>query len=200
MSEGEPTVTADELRAAQERYEPPEPRPEPRKRSIRRPAKGRQATGGRRAPTARKRASKPVAREATPEDAIRGLLQLPAAGFVLIGQRLNSTPLMADGATIIVHGGSLAEAIAKICEHDPRAMALLEKVITFGPYGEALAIAIPFAAQFVRNHNEASAPILEGFGAIPPEDIIAAAQLSLPEPSPNGQRDSGNVATAENPS
>jgi hypothetical protein len=125
------------------------------------------------------------------------LLQLPAAGFILFGQRLNSIPLQADGATIIVHGGSFAEALALVCENNATAMALLEKVIAFGPLGEAMAMAIPFAAQFVRNHNEAAAPILEGFGAIPPLDIIAAAQLPVPETPPgnNGQR-AANVSQA----
>jgi hypothetical protein len=114
-----------------------------------------------------------------------------------VGQKVQSVPLVADGATIIVHGGPFAEALAKIAENDPRMMALLEKLLAFGPYGEALALAIPFAAQFIRNHNEPAAPILEGFGAVPPEQIITAASLDIPvDVSRNGQVSGSDQAPA----
>jgi hypothetical protein len=118
----------------------------------------------------------------------------------MVGQRTGSVPLVADGATIVVHGGTLAEAIGEWAEHDPRIMAGIEKLVMFGPASAVVMALVIMGAQFTRNHREDMAPILEGFGAISPEQIIAAAELPIPvKPSDNGQR-SGNVATAENPS
>lgn len=178
-----------------ESLEPPPEAPRPRTRSVRTPGRKRQSTG--RKPATRTRKPSPAKSEPSAEEALRGLLQLPAAGFILIGQQAQSIPLVADGATILVHGGPFAAALATICENDPRLMALLEKVIAFGPYGEALALGLPLAAQFVRNHNEAAAPILSGFGAVSAEEIILRAELTIPEPiSPNGQRPEPNGSQA----
>jgi hypothetical protein len=100
---------------------------------------------------------------------------------------LQSIPLTADGAAILVHGPNVSKAIAEIAENDPRVMALLEKVLAFGPYGVLLAALFPMVAQFGVNHG-GPLPILEGFGATKPENVIVAAQLDMPvEVSPNGQ-------------
>lgn len=173
-----------------------EPPPRVTRTTTRRPGARRQQRAGERPSRARKRPSPAQPEPSQATEAIRGLLQLPAAGFILVGQRVQSVPLVADGATILVHGGPFAEALAKIAENDPRMMALLEKLLAFGPYGEALALAIPFAAQFIRNHNEPAAPILEGFGAVPPEEIITAASLQIPtDVSPDGQVNRGSDET-----
>jgi hypothetical protein len=90
--------------------------------------------------------------------------------------------------------------MAEIAENDPRVMALLEKVLTFGPYGGLLAVLFPMVAQFARNHG-APQELAGGFGAIDPEQIIAQGGIELtvittPAPSDNGQRtddDSPNV-------
>jgi hypothetical protein len=149
---------------------------EPRVTRVRRP--GRSAPRGR--PRGSKNKPKPEPEEQQLEQAIRGILQLPAAGFIIAGQRVHSTPLVADGATILVHGPGVAKAIVEIAENDPRVMALLEKVLAFGPYGVLLAALIPAVAQGIRNHNEPAAPLLEGFGAVAPERIISAASLDVP--------------------
>jgi hypothetical protein len=178
---------------------PPGPLSEPRTRTTRRPAAGgaqrpSQRPRGRPKGSKTKAAPAPVA---SPADAIRGLMQLPAAGFIIAGQRVQSVALVADGATILVHGPGVANAIAEIAEHDPRVMALLDKVLAFGPYGVLLAALFPMVAQFGRNHNEQAAPILEGFGAVSPEQIIKAASLDVPVPvSPNGQAVTPDGATA----
>lgn len=172
--------------------EPPPPPPPPRSRSVRRPAKGRQSTGPRTASKARKR---PVASPTpSPAETVRGLFQLPATGFVMVGQRTGSIPLQADGATILVHGGTLADAIGEWAEHDPRVMAGIEKLIMFGPASAVVMALVIMGAQMTRNHREDLASLLSGFGAVPPLEIIAAAGLPVPEPvASNGQR-SGNVS------
>jgi hypothetical protein len=108
----------------------------------------------------------------------------------MVGQRVESVPLVADGATILVHGPAFAEAVQEIAKHDPRVAALLEKLVTFGPYGMFVTVCVIAGAQFARNHDEKDAAILEGFGAVPPNEIIAQANLDVPvRVSPNGQRD-----------
>jgi hypothetical protein len=168
--------------------EAPEPPPRVRTRTTRRPAAGAAKTRPRERPRASKTQRKaPPPTEPSVADAIRGMLQLPAAGLIITGQRLQSVALVADGATILVHGPNVAIAIAELAENDPRIMALLEKALAFGPYGVLLAALFPMVAQLSVNHG-GPLPLLEGFGAIQPEKIITAASLEIPvEVSPNGQ-------------
>ena len=175
---------------------PPEPPPRTTTRTTRRPARGGATKGPRTASKARSRkaASPP---ETRPADAVRGLLQIPATAVVKVGQRVGSVPLVADGATVLVHGPAFAEAVEEIANHDPRVMAMLEKLVAFGPYGMFVTVCVIMGAQFRRNHDEANAAILEGFGAIPPDKIIAQAGLDVPDVSPNGQAPA-NVASPEN--
>jgi hypothetical protein len=170
---------------------PPEARErpsEPRTRSVRRPAAGSRRDAPRK-PSTRRRAKAPSpAPEVSPADAIRGLMQMPAAALIITGQRTESVALVADGATVLIHGPAVAQAIEEIARNDPRVMALLEKLLAFGPYGVLIAALMPMVAQFVRNHEAGPAPILEGFGAVPPDQIISAASLDVPvSVSPNGQ-------------
>jgi hypothetical protein len=124
-------------------------------------------------------------------------MQLPAAGLIIAGQRAQSVALTADGATILVHGPGVAKAIAEIAENDPRVMALLEKVLAFGPYGVLLAALFPMVAQFGANHG-GPLPLLEGFGAVAPEQIISAASLEVPVGvSGNGQAPSDGAKETE---
>jgi hypothetical protein len=174
----------------------PEPLSKERTRSVRRPAAGSGRDRPRAKPRPRPKPKSPApTTDTTAADAIRGILQLPAAGLIITGQRLESVPLVADGATILVHGPHVATAIAEIAENDPRMMALLEKLLAFGPYGVLLAALYPMIAQFMRNHREDFGPLLEGFGAVQAERIIEAASLEVPTavtPSPNGQGNTGD--------
>jgi hypothetical protein len=178
---------------------PPEPPPRTTTRTTRRPARGTATKGPRTASKARTRKA-PSPPETRPADAVRGLLQIPATAVVMVGQRVGSVPLVADGATILVHGPAFAEAVEEIANHDPRVMAILEKLVSFGPYGMFVTVCVVAGAQFRRNHDETNAAILEGFGAVPPEKIIAQASLDIPAsaPSPNGQRDSADVTSPAN--
>ena len=172
------------------RVEPPESRSEPRTRSVRRPAKGRQTSGPQKPPRPRQKTRPPASSRTNVVEAIRGILQMPATAMIVVGQRTGSVPLVADGATILVHGPMLANAIEDVANHDPRVMAMLEKLISFGPYSALVMATIVIGAQFTMNHEAAPAQILEGFGAVPPENIIAQASLEVPAGySPNGKAD-----------
>lgn len=195
MSEGfGPVAPEDELRDTPP--EAPERSSEPRTRSTRRPAAGK-AERPRTAPrTTKKKPTPPPAPETTPAQAIQGILQIPATGFIMVGQRVESISLVADGATLLVHGPAFAQAVEEIAKNDPRVMAMLEKLVSFGPYGMLVTVTIIMGAQFARNHNEENAVILEGFGAVSPEKIIATASLEVPTPqvSPNGQASPDGIA------
>jgi len=176
----------------------PEGPQEPRTRSTRRPAQGRRQTGPRTAPRRRSPKAPPPSPEVSPADAIRGLMQMPAAALIIAGQRTESVALVADGATVLVHGPALAQAIEEIAKNDPRVMAMLEKLLAFGPYGLLVTVLFTMSAQIMRNHEQGPEGILEGFGAVPPDQIISAASLDMPvQVSPNGQ--ANREPTPENP-
>lgn len=170
---------------------PPEARErpsEPRTRSVRRPAAGSRRDAPRKPSTRRRKPTPTAAPEVSPADAIRGLMQMPAAALIITGQRTESVALVADGATVLVHGPALAQAIEEIAKNDPRVMAMLEKLLAFGPYGLLVTVLFTMSAQFMRNHEQGPEAILEGFGAVPPDQIISAASLDVPvQVSPNGQ-------------
>lgn len=172
-----------------------EPPREPRKRSTRRPGQSTRKPAT--APRKRSKAPAAAPRGPSPQEALQGLLQMPAAGLIIAGQRAGSVALVADGATILVHGPGLAAAIAELAENDPRVMALLERVLTFGPYGGLLAALFPMVAQLARNHG-APQEIAGALGAVSPEEIISAGGLNLeiqtPAPSTNGQDGTQNAA------
>lgn len=168
----------------------PQPPPRATTRTTRRPAKGRESTGGRAAPRGTRRRAPSAPSEPSPAETVRGLLQIPATAVVMVGQRVESVPLVADGATILVHGPAFAQAVEEIAKHDPRVAAILEKLVTFGPYGMFVTVCVIAGAQFARNHDEKNAAILEGFGAVPPHEIITQAGIDVPvQVSSNGQRD-----------
>ena len=108
----------------------------------------------------------------------------------MVGQRVGSVPLIADGATVLVHGPAFADAIEEWAKVDPRVAVILEKLVMFGPATAVAMALVIMGAQFARNHNEEASAILAGFGAVPAHEIIATAGLQVPvDVSPNGSRD-----------
>lgn len=175
---------------------PREPPPQVRTRSVRRPAESRQKA--RKSPTKPRTSKTPSSPTMSPEDGIRGILQIPAAGLILAGQRMDSIPLIADGATILYHGPALAQATIQIAENDPRIMALIEKLVQFGPYGMFVTVVFSMAIQGGRNHEVAAPGLLESFGAMPPEQIIAKAGMEVEvKVSPNGQQATNGAPSEE---
>lgn len=155
----------------------PEP-PEPRTRSVRRPAAGPRATARKPASRAKKRpATAPVP---GPAETVKGLLQIPATAAVMVGQRSGSVALVADGATVLIHGPNFANAIEEWAKADPRVAVILEKLVAFGPASAVAMALVIMGAQFYRNHDEKSAPLTGGLGAVPAAEIIAAAGLEIP--------------------
>lgn len=165
-------------------------------RSVRRPARGREKSP-RTAPKSRTR--KPAAPSVPgPAETVRGLLQIPATAVVMIGQRTGSIPLVADGATVLVHGPAFADAMEEWAKVDPRVAVVLEKLVTFGPASAVVTALVIMGAQFYRNHNEESAPLTGGLGAIPATEIITTAGLDIPVMVSNNGQGTANVDSAEN--
>jgi len=189
----------DDPEAPTSRAEPPPP-PPPRAttRTTRRPAAGGASTRPRGRPKGSKTKAPPP-QEVGAAEAVRGLLQIPATAVIMVGQRVGSVPLVADGATVIVHGPAFAAAVEEVAKHDPRVMAMLEKLVAFGPYGMFVTACVIMGAQFGRNHaQEENAMVLEAFGAVSPDKIIEMAGLDVPaSPSGNGQRNPANVGSPE---
>lgn len=174
--------------------DPPEARTEAPRVSTRRPARGRQSTGPRRASKSQKRA--PTTAVPGPAETVRGLLQIPATAVVMVGQRAGSVPLVADGATVLIHGPAFADAVEEWAKADPRVAVILEKLVMFGPASAVAMALVIMGAQFYRNHDEGSAPLTGGLGAVPAVEIITRAGLDVPvDVSSNGQRTDGTQGT-----
>jgi hypothetical protein len=177
------TESEAEYGPAEEEFKPP---PRVTRTTTRRPRP--RAERARRAPS---RARKPpVTEEPSIEDGVKGILQIPAGIALLAGQRMNSIPIVADGATILYYGDDFAKVTIQLAETDPRFMALLERAVKFGPYGMALSLIFAMGLQFSRNHEVGQPELLEAFGAMKPEEIISKAGIEMQvQVSPDGQRD-----------
>lgn len=111
--------------------------------------------------------------------AILGLLQLPAGALGMAALAAPNGPdgkpgetairLHADAATITVYGPVIAEALHQTAIDRPEVAALLERILTVGPYGAILAAVLPLVLQILCNHSL----FPPGFmGTVRPEQIM----------------------------
>lgn len=124
--------------------------------------------------------SKPKPAEATPRplatrqerrDAIAGVVQLGAAGCMLVGQRApDPVPFAADAVVLSANAAPLAEAVADVCEKDAKFAAVVDKIAIAGPYGALITVTFALGSQIARNHGVGMP------GTTDPRDIVKAAQ------------------------
>lgn len=102
---------------------------------------------------------------------IAGILQIPA--FVLVGAGRFNPALEYDGAAIAVHTPSIAEALNQLAQDEPRVAAVLEKVLSVGPYGAILGATLPLVAQILVNHKRVPLEAVAALGAVEPDRLIS---------------------------
>lgn len=114
---------------------------------------------------------KSVASDKTAErsEGLRGWCQIAEA--ILIGFRQ-----YADAATITTYGPPLSEEIANLAADNDKIAALVDPIVSTGPYGALLAITIPMGAQLAVNHGLLKAGAM---GTVPRETLSARVEASL---------------------
>ncbi len=149
----------------------------PRKR----PKRGADTQPGLRAPSApsaRRGPGRPRAVKPSYADKVQGLLQLPAAALALAGTAKDSDALVADAATLSEYAGPLSQALGDLAESKPEFAAVLDKVLSVGPYGALLAVAVPMVLQVLANHK--LMPPVEALGVRSREDVLGAVKQAAP--------------------
>lgn len=159
----------------------------PKRTPAGRPAGAKTGTGrGARPPAgpgrapSRKRPAPPSrpSRAAGPDYA-RGfseLLRGPLVALTLGG--MARPELLADAVAIQTHLPPLAEAVGDLANERPEVAAMLDRLLTAGPYTALVSALVPLALQLATNHGVLRPGIL---GTQSPEELRATMQPPTPE-------------------
>jgi hypothetical protein len=139
------------------------------------PLKGKSTgRGAAQAPAAKaaKRSSGKSSATGTYGDRITEALKLPTALLAIVGNARKSEALVADAATLQLHGPSFGASLGGLAEKKPEVAAALDKILAAGPYGEIVACVAVMGLQFAANHNVLK-PV-ESMGIMSRETLISA--------------------------
>jgi hypothetical protein len=98
---------------------------------------------------------------------IMGLMQLPAGVLAFAG--MNKPELAADAATITVYAPGIADALNELAKERPEVAAVLDRVLSVGPYGLVIAAVMPMVLQILANHGVLPAGLM---GTVPKEAML----------------------------
>lgn len=108
---------------------------------------------------------------------IMGLLQIPAMGLSMIGRQSKNAALQADGMTLAMHAGNIAEALNMTAQTQPQVAKALDNIMKAGPYGAILTAVVPLALQIAANHGVI--PVNPQMGLHSPEDLVQASNAQM---------------------
>jgi len=135
-----------------------------------RPARGRTAK-----PKAEKsRTTSKAAPALTHEGRVKGLqgwAQIGAGLFAMGGKATGSTALLADALTITDNAEAAAEAVAEMCDTDPRFAATIDRICAAGPWSGLIAVGVTVGSQMLRNHR----PGMKIAGTVHPDELLKRA-------------------------
>jgi hypothetical protein len=100
---------------------------------------------------------------------IRGILQMVAAPLAIAGMK--RPDLAMDAATITLHADHVAEGVAEAALEIPQLQAILDRVMTVGPWGAAVAPVLALGAQLMANHGVIPPGTM---GTLTREEILAS--------------------------
>jgi len=118
---------------------------------------------------AKPRASAKLAKR---EEAANGVWQLLGFGAVLAGWH-------ADAGAIQLHGPGISRGVATMAESNAKIAAGLDKLSEVGPYGEAIALVMPFALQIMANHGLVKPELVASAGVVHPETLAADVKAQM---------------------
>lgn len=99
-----------------------------------------------------------------------GIAQLGAAALMTV------SPL--DAAAVTTHCPPIIEAIQATSEVTPGLAALLEKILSFGPYGLLVSATLPLVIQILHNHDVIAEGIATGLGAKSKRELMTELGIS----------------------
>lgn len=102
---------------------------------------------------------------------IMGILQLPAAVLAVGG--VNKPELAADAATLTIHSPNVAESLNELAKERPEVAAVLDRILSVGPYGLVIAAVAPMALQILANHDVVPSGVM---GTVPKEALLQHMQ------------------------
>lgn len=103
-------------------------------------------------------------------EGVQGVVQIAAAGTLMLHQRTGKDSWKADTLTLTTYAEPLGQAVADTCESNSSFAALVDKVTSAGPYAALVSVGIGLGAQLMANHGMG---IGRALGAADPADVIA---------------------------
>jgi len=126
-----------------------------------------------------KAAGAPKAKGPDYRPGIKGIMQVVAAPLMMAGMK--NPAFAADAAAITVHADPIADAMQASAEAEPRFAAVLDRILTVGPYGALLAATMPLAAQILANHRVIPPAAAEAMGAMAPDALMQRFVDEMPQ-------------------
>jgi hypothetical protein len=87
------------------------------------------------------------------------------------GASMHRPELVADAATIAAGAPAVAQALDEMAASEPGVAAVLDWVLTAGPYGALVGAVTPMVAQLCVNHGWIKAGML---GTVTPDEMLAS--------------------------
>lgn len=131
------------------------------------------------APAAKKAGQKKAAAGPDYRGGVMGLLQVVSMPLMVAGAKNDA--LLADAATISIHGPVIATALADLAAERPEVAAVLDRVMSAGPYGALIAAVVPLAVQIAANHRAVPGPVASALGAQDPADLVGMMRAQAPQ-------------------
>ena len=116
-------------------------------------------------------------------EAILGVGQLIAIPLGLAGRQ--NKKLAYDAATVVAFLPDVAQFGNELAQQEPKIAALLDKIVTVGPYGKGVALAMAIGAQIAVNHGMIPVSAGQGLGAVHPDVLMDQVSASGTASSPS---------------
>jgi hypothetical protein len=127
----------------------------------------------------RKAASASTGKGAAPTDyrpAVASAVGLVAFGFSMVGKTTGSDALTLDAATLQLNAGGIAEVMQTAAAESQQISAVLDRLMTAGPWGDAVVLVLGIGTQMLANHKVI--PPNPALGVLGPEDLLARLKAS----------------------
>lgn len=111
---------------------------------------------------------------------LNGMFQLAAAPLAFV------QPL--DAMAVATHGPNVAEALNDLAQERPEVAAVLQRILSVGPYGAVIAAVVPLVVQVLHNHDMLPEAAAERIPGVTPKSALLEA-LGAPQGPVEGPRE-----------
>lgn len=81
-----------------------------------------------------------------------------------------------DAVAITDHAPNIAEAVQVTADNDPKFAAVMDRILSTGPYAALLGATVPMVVQMLHNHDKVHGDIVKGMGGRTKEEVIQSLQ------------------------